>query len=102
MAPGGVSPGMLVGAGNSGGPWRSSGATPTDAVLERWWGSGADGQERILEMSLVPEGGCIGAQGQDPWQKELPWVVRSDGYILWSWWEGAEGKREVSQRTSIC
>ena len=73
MARGGVSPGMLVGAGNSGGPWRSSGATPTDAVLERWWGSGADGQERILEMSVVPKGDFIEAQDRTYRQKELHW-----------------------------
>ena len=29
--------------------------------------SGADDQERILEASLVQNGGFIKAQGQDPW-----------------------------------
>ena len=30
-------------------------------------GLGTDGQERILESSLVQRGGFIKAQGQDPW-----------------------------------
>ena len=30
-------------------------------------GSGADGQERILEMSLVQKGDFIKAQGQNLW-----------------------------------
>ena len=37
-----------------------------DAVLE-WQGARADGQERILEMSLVQKGDIIKAWGQDPW-----------------------------------
>ena len=29
--------------------------------------SGADDQERVLEMSLVQNGGSMKAWGQDPW-----------------------------------
>ena len=39
--------------------------------------SGADDQERILEVSLVQNWWFIKARGQDRGQKEkLPWVVR--------------------------
>ena len=44
-----------------------------DEVLECWRGSRADGQERILEMSLVHKGGFIKTQGQDQWAEELHW-----------------------------
>ena len=44
--------------------WRHSGTI--DGVLE-WWKSGADGQERNLETSLVQKGDFIKAGGQDPW-----------------------------------
>ena len=33
--------------------------------------SGSNDQERILEMSLVQNGGFIKAWGQDRWQEEL-------------------------------
>ena len=34
-------------------------------------GFGANGQERILEMSLLQKGGFVKAQGEDWGQKEL-------------------------------
>ena len=40
----------------------------------------ADGQERILEMSLVQKGGFIKAQRQDLWAE-----MRSGHYKLSSW-----------------
>ena len=37
-------------------------------IGEVWWGEvGVDDQERILETSLVQNGGFINVRGQDPW-----------------------------------
>lgn len=36
-------------------------------------GSGADSQERLLEICSVQKGGVIKAWEQDPWQKTVLW-----------------------------
>ena len=51
--------------------------------------SGADDQERILETSLVQNGGFIKAQGQNPWagRDAALRVGGASDYILWGWSE---------------
>ena len=54
--------------------------------------SGADDQERILETSLVQNGGLIKHRDRTRGQKELlPWVVRDGRLCILRFWEG-EGK----------
>ena len=47
--------------------------SPGDGVLEWCWGARANGQERILEMSLVQKGDFIKARDRTRGQKELHW-----------------------------
>lgn len=45
--------------------------------------SGANGKERVLEMSLVQNGGFIKAGGQDVWAERA--ATRGLIYLLGSW-----------------
>ena len=50
--------------------WYFCGLVVFERFLVRLVGSRADGQERILETSLVQNGGFIKPQGQDSWTEE--------------------------------
>ena len=48
----------------------------------------ANGQERILEMSLVQKGDFIKARGQDPWTERAAMGSRGEAHYILSSWEG--------------
>ena len=60
-----------------------------------------NGQERILQMSLVQKGGFIKARGQDSGENELHWGGEEQPLIYEGIGRG-KGKREVSRRTFMC
>ena len=63
--------------------------------------SGADDQERILEMSLVQNGGFIKAQGQDPWAGRSGALAYEEWLIIYLGVGGGK-ERGSFKRIFIC
>ena len=59
-------------------------------------GSGANGQEKMLETSLVHKGDFLKAQKQDPWVERAALGSGGVAHYTLSSWDGGEGMAQTS------